>query len=173
MLSRACWASPAPPGAGSAPSVWRPAGKDPGDAAEVWASTARCLSPMCTISTDPYDEEGAMAPRGGSWRRATIRLVRGPSAAHAGPRLIRRPRYAPSAAWRQVKGWLAAAIGWLPCSSLSSSGPSGSTGSMGKVGTGLLKLLTAGGFGIWWLVDVILIATGAMRDAEGRELVPS
>ena len=44
---------------------------------------------------------------------------------------------------------------------------------LGKVGTGILKLLTAGGFGIWWLVDVILIATGAMRDAEGRELVPS
>ena len=30
---------------------------------------------------------------------------------------------------------------------------------MGKVGTGLLKLFTFGGIGIWWLVDVILIAT--------------
>jgi TM2 domain-containing membrane protein YozV len=30
---------------------------------------------------------------------------------------------------------------------------------MGKVGTGILKLITAGGLGIWWLVDVILIAT--------------
>jgi len=30
---------------------------------------------------------------------------------------------------------------------------------MGKVGTGILKLITFGGFGIWWLVDVILIAT--------------
>jgi TM2 domain-containing membrane protein YozV len=29
---------------------------------------------------------------------------------------------------------------------------------MGKVGTGVLKLITFGGFGIWWLVDVILIA---------------
>jgi TM2 domain-containing membrane protein YozV len=29
---------------------------------------------------------------------------------------------------------------------------------MGKVGTGLLKLITCGGLGLWWLVDVILIA---------------
>ncbi len=30
---------------------------------------------------------------------------------------------------------------------------------MGKVGTGILKLITFGGIGIWWLVDVVLIAT--------------
>jgi len=30
---------------------------------------------------------------------------------------------------------------------------------MKKVGTGLLKLFTLGGLGIWWLIDVILIAT--------------
>ncbi|NGX55075.1 MAG: hypothetical protein KR126chlam2_00697 [Chlamydiae bacterium] len=30
---------------------------------------------------------------------------------------------------------------------------------MGQVWLGLLKLITGGGFGIWWLVDVILIAT--------------
>ena len=30
---------------------------------------------------------------------------------------------------------------------------------MGQIGWGLLKLVTAGGMGIWWLVDVILIAT--------------
>ncbi len=30
---------------------------------------------------------------------------------------------------------------------------------MGHVGLGLLKLITAGGFGIWWLIDLILIAT--------------
>ncbi len=30
---------------------------------------------------------------------------------------------------------------------------------MGHVGLGILKLFTFGGFGVWWLVDLILIAT--------------
>jgi len=30
---------------------------------------------------------------------------------------------------------------------------------MGKVGTGILKLITLGGCWIWWLIDIILIAT--------------
>ncbi|MBA7716628.1 hypothetical protein ES703_125702 [subsurface metagenome] len=30
---------------------------------------------------------------------------------------------------------------------------------MGYIGTGILKLVTSGGFGIWWLIDLILIAT--------------
>lgn len=30
---------------------------------------------------------------------------------------------------------------------------------MGQVGLGILKLITGGGFGIWWLIDWILIAT--------------
>jgi len=29
---------------------------------------------------------------------------------------------------------------------------------MEYVGTGILKLLTFGGFGIWWLIDLVLIA---------------
>jgi TM2 domain-containing membrane protein YozV len=30
---------------------------------------------------------------------------------------------------------------------------------MGKIGTGILKLITFGGLGIWWLIDLVLIAT--------------
>jgi len=30
---------------------------------------------------------------------------------------------------------------------------------MGHIGLGILKLITIGGCGIWWLVDLILIAT--------------
>ena len=42
---------------------------------------------------------------------------------------------------------------------------------LGHVGLGIGKLLTLGGCGIWWLIDVILIATGSVKDAQGRPLV--
>ncbi len=38
---------------------------------------------------------------------------------------------------------------------------------VGKIGTGLLMLLTGGGMGIWYVYDVIIVASGAFRDAEG------
>lgn len=42
---------------------------------------------------------------------------------------------------------------------------------LGKVGTGILKLLTIGGFGIWWLVDLVLTLTNAQKDGDGRRVV--
>lgn len=41
---------------------------------------------------------------------------------------------------------------------------------LGKIGTGILKLITAGGFGIWALIDLILVLTGNTRDKDGRPL---
>ena len=37
-----------------------------------------------------------------------------------------------------------------------------------KMGTGVLMLVTLGGLGIWWIIDIILIVTGSFEDSEGR-----
>lgn len=39
---------------------------------------------------------------------------------------------------------------------------------VGKTATGLVMLLTAGGFGVWWVYDFIIILAGGFRDAHGR-----
>lgn len=41
---------------------------------------------------------------------------------------------------------------------------------LGKIGAGIGQLLTFGGLGVWVLVDLILIALGKMRDAQGNAL---
>ncbi|MHB0939826.1 MAG: TM2 domain-containing protein [Armatimonadota bacterium] len=41
---------------------------------------------------------------------------------------------------------------------------------LGYTVLGVVKLLTGGGCGIWWLIDVIMIAMGNVPDAEGRPL---
>ena len=41
---------------------------------------------------------------------------------------------------------------------------------LGQTGLGVAKLLTAGGCGIWYLIDLVMILTGQLRDVNGKEL---
>jgi TM2 domain-containing membrane protein YozV len=40
----------------------------------------------------------------------------------------------------------------------------------GRIGLGLLKLVTFGGYFVWWVVDIALLLQGRMKDDLGREI---
>ena len=42
---------------------------------------------------------------------------------------------------------------------------------LGYTVIGVVQLLTAGGCGIWALIDLILILTGSLKESDGQELV--
>jgi TM2 domain-containing membrane protein YozV len=41
----------------------------------------------------------------------------------------------------------------------------------GHIAIGLIQLFTGGGCGIWWLIDLIMIATGSYTDSDGLPLL--
>jgi len=41
---------------------------------------------------------------------------------------------------------------------------------LGHIGLGILKLITLGGCGVWYLIDIILFAVGNVKDAKGLPL---
>lgn len=42
----------------------------------------------------------------------------------------------------------------------------------GKIGTGILMLITVGGFGIWTLIDFIMIVISKFTDKDGNYIKP-
>ena len=42
---------------------------------------------------------------------------------------------------------------------------------LGYIGLGVLKLITGGGCGVWWLIDWIMILQNKMPDANGMPLL--
>lgn len=41
---------------------------------------------------------------------------------------------------------------------------------MGRIGTGLLKLFTLGFFGLWTIIDFIMIVMNKIKDGDGKYL---
>ena len=44
--------------------------------------------------------------------------------------------------------------------------------SVGKIGTGILMLITAGGLGIWQIIDFVVAVVGHFRDKQGLYIKP-
>tara|TARA_B100001769_G_scaffold31033_1_gene20346 strand:- start:78 stop:338 length:261 start_codon:yes stop_codon:yes gene_type:complete len=40
----------------------------------------------------------------------------------------------------------------------------------GSVLLGVLKLVTLGGLGVWWLIDLIMLVTGNYKDGDGNRI---
>ncbi len=40
----------------------------------------------------------------------------------------------------------------------------------GKIWTGVIMLLTGGGFVIWWIIDLVVILVGEFDDKQNRKL---
>jgi len=40
----------------------------------------------------------------------------------------------------------------------------------GSILLGVLKLFTLGGFGLWWLIDLIMLVTGSYKDGNGNPI---
>jgi len=44
---------------------------------------------------------------------------------------------------------------------------------LNRIGSGILMLITFGGLGIWYVIDLIVMIVGGFRDGEGNFVKPS
>lgn len=44
---------------------------------------------------------------------------------------------------------------------------------LGRIGSGILMLITFGGLGIWYLIDLIVVITGNFKDENGNFIKPT
>ena len=62
-------------------------------------------------------------------------------------------------------------LGWSPCCCFFLGVLGVHRFYVGKVGTGILQIVTVGGFfGIWVLIDLIMILVGKFTDKQGQPL---
>lgn len=59
-----------------------------------------------------------------------------------------------------VANFLGLALGWLGIHRMY----------LGHYKTGLFQMLTLGGFLVWWIIDMLALSTGKLKDAEGKKL---
>ena len=123
------------------------------------------------MSQQPFDEQGNQPPRDHSTPvpppyQQQERYPAGPQAGHGYPQSYGSPYSDPRhhAGTGQVspKSFIAT---WLFALLLGGLGVDRFY--LGKIGTGILKLITLGGFGIWALIDLIITLTGNRKDKNG------
>lgn len=44
---------------------------------------------------------------------------------------------------------------------------------LNRVGTGILMLITLGGCGVWYIIDLVLLIVGGLRDGDGVLVKPN
>ncbi|MGP5612378.1 GmrSD restriction endonuclease domain-containing protein [Brachybacterium alimentarium] len=122
-------------------------------------------------SATPAGQDWPSAPAGQDWPSAPPAGQDWSNVSASGPHHLKTPLA--SSAYRTPQSGLSApgksyAVAWALSLFLGVWGVDRFY--LGRWKTGLLKLITMGGFFVWYLIDLVLLLTGTVRDAKGRPL---